>query len=169
LPGKSDPDVISVVFLRSSLHTVSSVVIEKFSNLSFLDVSNSGITKGDENTLKNLDISDNDIATVRGGFLESCKNLKNVWIENNLITSVSPWNSLIKGSKTLRKFSFYNNLCVDESFENVNFSQAYEKTEEKPLRLCFENFLSGNEVMMPMSMRMRSARVGKPVRKIDLD
>lgn len=171
LPGKTDDDVVSVVFLRSTLDKVPKAVVDKFPNLNFLDISNSRMTKADGKTLencgklKNLDASGNDFSMIREGFLSSCKNLKNAWIENNLITSISPWNNLIKNAKSIKKLSFLDNICVDDIFSNINVSEAYEMNLSKPLRECFENFLSGT--VAARAFRARSARVESRVRVLE--
>jgi Leucine-rich repeat (LRR) protein len=149
LAGKTDEQVHSVVFLRSTLGKVPKNIFLKFKNLKSLDIAGTGLTKADEYTfeacgkLKDLDASDNDISVVKEGFLASCTHLENVMIENNLISKISPWNVLIKGLKHLKSLSLLYNVCVDETFTKTNFSEIYEKTNSKPMKSCFKNFING--------------------------
>ena len=164
LAGKNDSDVVSVVLIRSLLEKVPVVIFERFTNLDFLDISNTGISIANENTLKNcgnlkhLDASVNDISSIREGFLSSCKHLENVWVENNLINSISPWNVLITGSKSLKVLSLLDNTCVDESFSDSKFSKIYEQGSSRPLQACFENFLAGDDKIVRLKTKMTSFR-----------
>lgn len=165
LAGKTDNDVTGVVFLRSQLKKVSSVIFDKFSKLAYLDASNLGISLADSSSfevcgnLKYLDLSDNDIITIESGFLENCQALETIYIENNLVNRIYPCNNFLKTLKNLVEVSLDFNQCIEENgyFNDEALSSKYQQTFVKPLMNCFTNYL--DPPVAPVLLRKREKQL----------
>ncbi len=166
LPGKTDNDVSTVIFINSTLKEIPQKIFLKFQKLQTLNVESTGLaeikqlescnnletfiasynqisaleTKPFENciNLKFLDLHYNKIQKLRGNVFESNTKLEEIDFSRNEINDIEPC-GFLRNQPEFRSINLYENQCVHANIRvwNGDFSEM-----ERLLNPCFISWYS---------------------------
>ncbi|CAO1391626.1 unnamed protein product [Diamesa hyperborea] len=141
--GKTDNDVITVIFINSLLVKVPREIFERFENLDRLKIQGTKLAIMNENTfelcgkLNYLDASDNQIRVISSSALEKCTELETLNLHNNFITKIEPCNNFLTKLTKLKNLSLTLNMCIDENFINEKIHEKLDELVLDKLNRCF--------------------------------
>lgn len=138
-----DADVTGLIFTTSSLEKVPPQIFEKFENLKYLQVRQTGIPaitlgtfEGCGDSLSFIDASYNCIKEIGGDAFNECANIEDIRLNHNCIYSVRPCKTFfVNNLANLTALDMSHNVCVDESYESIDL--GVKEDMKVDMRGCF--------------------------------